>query len=369
MRRHVAAVALLATGCGAAAVSPEPPEPTPVASVPPATSIAPAPVASSAPAPAPPSPTAELEAEIARVRQCPLGSTTSYDLRCAANEAFTRARATPQTVAEEDLLLSLARGPQPMRLSALFRLSKQPGPRTTDPARALAVLDLARAVDLRDHAEMLWLGRVVGAVTLETAEVREAMRALVATHVNEMLAGDIVTGIGVAHPHEPAALDLVDAFVPDTRVFVQHGVADAYAETALRDDARACATWAKLLGNEAMVVRAAALLSVTRGCAAHHPALLALAEKRLAKDPEDRTMIVLPHLCEGPQKAALGPRVTALATKLLAKHGPNDWGDDLRAIGACDPRGPVAALRPIARQPGERGFAAKRVLLDLVGHE
>jgi hypothetical protein len=347
-------------GCSAA---PSPPvEVVPVAAVAPPDSSS-APAVSSAPPP-PPSPTAALDAELAALRACPTGS-SSYDVRCPAQAAFLRELRVPQTVAEEGLLLSLALGAAPMRYSAIVRLAVQPGPRTVDPRRALSFIEAARAAEGRDRAEAKWLGRALGAVTFETPEVREALRSLATTSKSDVLVAEAITGVGIAHPHDAVALDWVDSFLGDPRGPVKHGVIDAYAETSKRDDRRACATWARFLSDEAVVVRAAALISVTPACSAQHAAVLAIAEKRLAKDPTDGTHLVLGHLCEGPEKKALAPRVLALATRLVPKQSQGTWEDPLRAVGICDPRGPEKALAPYVKKPGELGFAAQRVLSEL----
>lgn len=352
----------------AAACAPAPPAAAP----PPAVSVerpaAQVPASAASVAPRSPSPVAALDADLDEVRACAKGGRT-LDLRCPAHERFVAARVAPQSLEEEERLLELAAGPPPLRFTALLRLTNQPGPRTTDPKRALRVIELARGVEGVDQTEAIWLGRVVGAVTMASPEAREAVRALVATHPNDFLAGDALTGLGIAHPRDVAVLDLIDGFVTDPRVFVKHGVLDAYAETAKREDARACATWAKAMPDVSVAVRAGALVASSPACSAHHAAFLTLAEAQLRTDPQHGTHRMLHHLCEGPEKKALSRRVLALATTLLAKHDPRDVDVDLLAIAKCDPRGAELALRPYTRRPGELGVVARRVMTSLLGHE
>lgn len=307
-------------------------------------------------------PSPAFQSELEALKRCP-----PYDGvggRCQAFWAFTAERRDAMTLAEEETLLTLL-GDQHLRFAAALRMAHQPGPRNSEPARALVLVQ--RSLDVRDFDDALdkWLGRAVGAVTLESEEVRQAVSALVRDHSNEKFAAAVIEGIGVAHPNQSVALDMVDAALQDPRAPVRFGVLQAYAETAMRDPPRACATWARALKDEtdANAVRAAALLSGTPECRPQHPLVLEAAQARLAQDPNSAMDTALPGLCSTP---GLAKRVLPLATSLLDKGDTSRWyGALLEAIGRCDPRGAAVALRPWIRRGGRLGQEAQHVLKDI----
>jgi hypothetical protein len=266
-------------------------------------------------------------------------------------------------MAEEDLLLSTLEHPNGVsRLAIAYRLTHQRGPRDREPARMGSFLALARRLGPLRAAETKWLGRALGAVSLETREARDALSAFV-RDAGPDLASSTVVGIGVAHPGETAALDVVDSLRRDPRPGVRLATLDAYAEDGHRDPARSCTAWAALLDDPPNELRAAGLLSGSPECAVHHPAVLELAEKRLADDPNSGMSLVLPGLCSTKATAA---RAAVLATKVLTKVMRGTWGDPLRAIGLCDARGPERGLAPYLHRKDDIGLAARRVADDIL---
>jgi hypothetical protein len=354
------AVALVA-GCA--------PTPTPVSAgaEPTPSSVAPssAPSPSQPPlAPAPADPARQaLEAEIAALEAC--GPEATFG-SCAAFDEFAKPHRTPATRQEEELLFARLEHPGSIRrLAILIRLAHQPGPRTRDFARTRTFFALAQKLTDSSPAESKWLGRALGAVSLDTRAARDAIRAFVAS-AKEPLAAATLVGIGVAHPGEPSALDVVDSFRKDSRPGVRLATLDAYADAHQPDPARSCASWAAALGDAPNRLRGAALLSVSPECSAHHLEVLALAEKRLKADPNDAMVIVLPGLC---QTKATASRAEAIAKRIVTRVARGSFGDPLRTIGKCDPRGPKAALAPYAARKGDLGRAAERALGEISAEE
>lgn len=317
----------------------------------------------------PPPPTAdepgaaEARADVEALAAC---SETDHALsRCEASKRFCCGlTGTMQAGTEAVLVDRLRRSKKDrVRMYILMRLASQPGPRNSDPERARALLAAVRAVVDTDRVEASWVGRVVGAIALEGG-VREEIAQMIADHPVPLIAGGIVEGLGIGHPHDRDVLDLVDRQAADPRAEVRAGVVEAYGEARDPDLERACGAWSRATADSqrSTASRAAALISVTPRCKRYQAKVLADAEKRLRADPHDGSIGVLEGLCSN---RALRRRVTALAISLVPRLTQGEHYDAMRAIAACDPRGPDAAMQRWIRKGGAVGHAAERAAKDV----
>ncbi|MEZ4223524.1 MAG: hypothetical protein R3B13_21430 [Polyangiaceae bacterium] len=295
-----------------------------------------------------------LVAELETLGKCSASASWS----CPQFAEFSKREQPMASAAEEDLLLARLEHPEGLpRLAIINRLVHQPGPRNQDRARRSAFLKLASRLPNLEPAEAKWLGRALGAIDLSSAEARTELNELVRSAPEELAAATLV-GVGVSHPREAAALDLIDAHRKDARPKVRYATLDAYAETADRDHARACTTWAAGLGDVSTELRGAALIAVTSQCTSQHREVFELGRKRLLADPNNAIAGSLTGLCS----TTVATETGALARRILPRASQSNWRDLLEIIGRCDTRSPRAALAPYSSRGGELGEEARRVL-------